>query len=333
MVDEAARIVDRWSDGDVIDISGEMKKLALAVVSQTLFGISLAHEAMSVASSVRTLCAALDRILDPRLWITWAIPFTDNWRVIRAVHTLRRISSNTVKARESSAANESDLLGRLVVARQRGEVTTKQIRDEVTMMMIAGSDSSSEALSWALYLLARHRSVQEQLHAELDEILVGERPSNAAVDALKYTRMVVLESLRLYPPIPFFDRKIGMEMSFGEYSVPAGSAIFVSPYLTHRDARFFADPNSFNPDRWSNDGKQPAPHAFFPFSMGPRVCIGENFAMVEMILALATLTQHWRFELADEQAVVPEPQVVLRPKFGIRIVVRNRQTPHRKSDL
>jgi cytochrome P450 len=192
-------------------------------------------------------------------------------------------------------------------------------------MLLAGHETTALALSWAWFLLATHPETQTKLQREVDRVLSGRPPSETDVAHLTYTNNIVCEIMRLYPPAWVITRAAAEPVDIGGYFVPAGSNVIVSPWVTHRDARFFPRPEMFDPDRWSTDRLQPAhKFAYFPFGGGPRLCIGNNFALMEAAILLAIVAQRFDVTLLPGQTIEPLASITLRPKRGVRVRLRQR---------
>jgi cytochrome P450 len=204
-------------------------------------------------------------------------------------------------------------------------MTDRQLRDEVMTLFLAGHETTALTLSWAWYLLAENPDVDHKFHAELSEVLGGRLPEVTDMGHLKYTEMIAKESMRLYPPAYGLGRQAIEECEIGGYRVPPKSQVFMFPWATQRDPRFFAEPERFHPERWSEEfiGGLPK-YAYFPFGGGPRICIGNYFAMMEVVLLLATIGQRFRFSLAPDHHVSLLPAMSLRPADGITVVVHQR---------
>jgi cytochrome P450 len=206
-----------------------------------------------------------------------------------------------------------------------GPMTDQQVRDESMTIFLAGHETTANALTWTWYLLSQHPEVEARLHAEIDSVLQGRTPGMADLKSLPYAEKVISESLRIFPPAWMIGRRAINDYPLGEYVAPAGSLVVVSQYVMHRDARFFSNPETFDPDRWTPEFKSTLPkYAYFPFGGGPRQCIGESFAWMEAILLLTTLAQRWKVTLVPGQQIVPEPVVTLRPKSGLRVSLHRR---------
>jgi cytochrome P450 len=204
-------------------------------------------------------------------------------------------------------------------------MTDLQVRDEVMTIFLAGHETTANALTWTWYLLSQNPSVEAKLHAELDAVLDGRAPTFEDVPRLRYTEMVLAEAMRLYPPAWAIGRLALKEHDLGEYTIPTKSLVLLSPYVTHRDARFFPEPERFDPERWTTERREARPQfAYFPFGGGPRRCIGESFAWMEGILLIATLAQHWRVRLVPNHRVETLAVITLRAKHGMRMTLEKK---------
>jgi cytochrome P450 len=207
-----------------------------------------------------------------------------------------------------------------------GQMTDEQVRDEALTIFLAGHETTSNALTWTWYLLSQHPEVETRLHEEIDAVLGSRLPTVDDVPRLKYTEMVLAESMRLYPPAWAIGRLTINDYEIGGYRVPARSLVLLSQYVMHRDARYYPDPARFDPERWTPEARESRPqYAYFPFGGGLRRCIGEGFAWMEGILLIATLARHWRLRLVPDHPVELHPVITLRPKHGMRMTVSRRQ--------
>lgn len=205
-------------------------------------------------------------------------------------------------------------------------MTNRQVRDEITTIFVGGNDTVADTLSWAWYLLSQHPAVEAKLLAEIEATLGGRAPAASDLPRLPYTSMVVSEVLRLYPPASVLIREAIADFDIGTYRVAKGTQIVVSPWVMHRDVRYFADPEVFNPDRWADGLARRIPrYTYFPFGGGPRLCIGRSFATMEVVLVLASVAQHFQLELLPGHPVVAEEIPTLHPKYGLRMIVHRRQ--------
>jgi len=263
------------------------------------------------------------------LLFPFGIPIFLARREQRAIRDLDRIIGGIIRKRRSSNEPREDLLDLLLRARDVGghPMSDAQLRDEVMTLFLAGHETTAIALSWACYLIAQNPHVEAALIEELQEVLGNRVPMPDDLPRLRYTEMVLKETMRLYPAVWGIGRKAIADCELGGYRVPAGTNLFILQWRTQRDARFFPDPERFDPERWRDDpvrsGKIPR-FAYFPFGGGPRVCVGASFAMMEATLLLAMIQQRFHLELVPNHPVETFASVTLRPKYGIRVIAKQR---------
>jgi len=211
-------------------------------------------------------------------------------------------------------------------------MSDKQLRDEVLTFLLAGHETTALALSWTWYLLSQYADVEEKLHAELQNVLAGRSPEFADLPVLAYTDRVLKESMRLYPPAWSLARTAIDDFELRGYKIPAGANVVMSQWIMHRNPRYFADPEKFDPDRWLDPAMQKLPRfVYFPFGGGPRQCIGNMFAMMEATLLLATVAQRFQFRLVPDHPVIAVPSFTLRPKHGIKMRLEARSSAGAKN--
>ena len=320
---ESAEVHSRkWKDSEERDIAHEMMALTLEIAVRTLFGTTLPGEARQVALSLEFLMRySLRRARSPfKLPEKWPTP--SNRRAEREIQFLDSLVYRIIdKRKKLGNANEhNDLLSLLMAAMDEdgSQMTPKQLRDEIMTLFMAGHETTALTLSWAWYLLSKNPAAETRLHEELRDVLAGRLPTIADLGRLPYLRGVVNEVLRLYPPAYILARTSIAPCTIGGYDLPAGSTIILSQWVTHHDPRFFADPDAFLPERWLDGLEDRLPAgAYFPFGDGPRRCIGQNFALMEVVLVMATIAQKFQFRLATARKIVPDPLVTLRPRNGI----------------
>jgi cytochrome P450 len=230
-----------------------------------------------------------------------------------------------IAERRSTARDRGDLLSMLLLAQDEDDgsvMTDRQVRDEAMTIFLAGHETTANALTWTWYLLSQSPDVEARLHAEVAQVLKGRLPTVADIQSLPLVDRVVTESMRLYPPAWIVGRRALEPYPIGEYVAPARSILLMSQWVMHRDPRWFPDPERFDPDRWTPAFKEALPKfAYFPFGGGPRQCIGEGFAWMELVLVVATLAQRWRLLLVPGHPVAPQPLVTLRTKHGMRMTI------------
>ncbi len=327
MVEYASRLLSSWREGEVRDIHRDMMRLTLEIVVKTLFNADVSGDVDKVAEVLSEIVkpfssqATLKWIIDNRL------PTPAHRRFHKAAGEIDEIVYRIVAERRASRSDAGDLLSMLLDAHDEdgGHMTDHQLRDEVMTLFLAGHETTALTLSWTWYLLSKNPGVEEKFHAELDEVLGGRLPTVEDMPRLKYTEMIAKESMRLYPPAYALGREAIEECEIGGYRVPAKSQVFMFPWATQRDPRFFTEPERFHPERWTEDfiGTLPK-YAYFPFGGGPRICIRNYFAMMEVVLLLATIGQQFRLSLAPDHDVSLLPAMSLRPGDGIKVVVNTR---------
>jgi cytochrome P450 len=329
MVEHADRTSKRWRDGETFDISQEMMRLTLGIVGKTLFDADVQSEADEIGEAMTCILEMFNLLMYPFAELIEKLPLPQIRRYHRMRARLDSVIYRIIDERRRSGEDRGDLLSMLLLAQDdedgSGGMSDTQVRDEALTLFLAGHETTANVLSWSWFLLSQHPDVERKLHAELDAALHGRLPMMEDVPHLPYTEMVVAESIRLYPPAWAIGRRALVEQPIGKYVVPANSIVLLSPFMTHRDARFFPDPARFDPDRWTSEAKQSRPqYAYFPFGGGPRRCIGESFAWAEAILVLAVLASRWRAHLVPGRKVEPKALITLRPKNGVRVTIERR---------
>ena len=334
MVEYGVRSRDRWEEGQELDFHREMMALTLAIVGKTLFGADVEGDSKDVGEAMATLLSMLDNLL---LFVVFMIggPLADNVerlpvpamkRFHQAKGNLDRVIHRMIAEKRAAGAGGSDLLSQLLAAEENGAgMSDQQIRDEAITIFLAGHETTAVALSWTFYLLSRHEDVEGKLHAELDEVLGDRVPTVDDLPRLDYTRKVLSESIRLFPPAWMLGRQAMSDLELGGYHVPKGEILLTPPFLVQRDARWWPEPRRFDPERFAEEEEAKRPrYSYFPFGGGPRLCIGESFAWMEGELLLATIAQRWRPRVVPGHPSGLQPQVTLRPKDGVRVVMERR---------
>ncbi|HEX6051645.1 MAG TPA: cytochrome P450 [Gemmatimonadaceae bacterium] len=327
MASYAAARRDRWHAGQVIDAHREMMALTLAIVGKTLFDADLEGEAGEIGEALTTTFESLNIWLFlPFGELLERLPLPATLRFRRARARLDATIYRLIDERRRSGTDHGDLLSMLLLAQDTegdgGRMTDLQLRDEAMTIFLAGHETTANALTWTWYLLSQHPDIEARMHAEVDSALGGGAPGVEDLPRLPYTRMVLAESMRLYPPAWIVGRRAIAPFDMRGYTIPARSIILLCQYLMHRDARWFPDPTRFDPDRWTPERQAERPKfSYFPFGGGPRVCIGEQFAWMEGVLLLATIAQRWRLGLVPGHLIALQPIITLRPRFGMKMVV------------
>lgn len=327
MVDYTKRLMANWRAGEARDIHRDMMRLTLEIVVRCLFSSDVSNDVDDVGATLKELVkpfasqATLKWILNNRL------PTPYHFRFHALAKKIDKVVYRIIAERRASGRDEGDLLSMLLTARDEdgSQMTDRQLRDEVMTLFLAGDETTALTLAWSWYLLGCHPEVEKKFHAELDEVLGNREPTMDDLPRLKFTEQIAKESMRLYPPAYGLGREAIDECKIGGYRVPAGTQVFMFQWATQRDPRFYDDPLEFKPARWTEEFIECLPkYAYFPFGGGPRACIGASFAMMEIILVLATIGQTFRLELVPGHPVTIYPAMSLRPKDGIRVTLRER---------
>lgn len=329
MTAATAEHLDRWRGlGERVDLAHEMTGLALDIVCRTLFGTVGDGLIDQVGPALRTAIPWLDRRVMSLVRLPPAIPTPWNLRARRAISVLDQTVFRIIRDRRQAGGDGPDLLAGFLALRdeQTGEgMNDRQLRDEMLTMLIAGHESTASALTFAFQLLATHPEVLARVRGEVDRVLAGRTPGVADLPSLPTVRTVIDETLRLYPPMWWMERQAVERDELAGFSIPAGSIIGVSPYLLHRDPDLWPDPDRFDPDRFAAGGGDRHRFAYLPFGGGPRICIGNGFALLEMQLVVAMVVQRFDWQLAPGFQLRLEPVGMLRSATGLPVRLRARQ--------
>jgi cytochrome P450 len=332
MTDCTARMLERWNAqhaaGEPFDLAAEMMALTLSIVGFCLMSTDLSDASDRVAGALNTLLhATVDRITRP-LALPISVPTPKNLTYKRALAALDEVVFRIIAERRRLEEERHDLLDMLMRARDEETnegMTDRQLRDEVLTLVLAGHETTANALNWTFFLLSRNPTARERLEQELDQVLGDRVPSVEDLPKLRYTEAVIKESMRLFPPAWVTARNAFEEDEIGGVRIPKGSMVFLSPYVTQRLPIYFENPEGFYPERFLDPSFEELPkYAYFPFGGGPRICIGNAFAMMEAKLLLAHVARSFRLDLVPGHPVVPEPVVTLRQKFGLKMTARPR---------
>lgn len=323
MTDIASRSAQGWRDGQRVDLHAQMMKVTLRIVAKTLFDAEVERDIDQIGRAMDISIGMFTRTMAPWGALLNKLPLPSNFRFRAARRRLFQTIDRFI-AEHRESGDRGDLLSVLLRARDTGTdhaaMSAKLLRDESYTLFTAGHETTANALTFAFYLLARHPAAERALHDELGRALGGRMASTEDVESLPYTRGVVAEAMRLYPPAWAIGREASEDLSIAGYAVPKGAVVLLSQWVTHRDARWFAEPMKFDPLRWSDETRGGRPRwSYFPFGGGSRGCIGESFAWMEAILVLATLAQRWRMELIDPRPIEVFPSITLRPRRSVPV--------------
>ncbi|NWF69630.1 MAG: cytochrome P450 [Chloroflexi bacterium] len=328
MVDFTEQALAGWRDGDVRYIDREMMQITLQIVCKTLFDANVSGEAARVGTLLTEVLEASNERLNAALRVPEWLPTPRRQRQKAVLRELDALIGRFIEDRRRSGEDKGDLLSMLLEARDDNGagMSDQQLRDEVMTLFIAGHETTAMALSWALYLLAQNPAALEKLQQEVDMVLAGRAPTLADLPHLPYGEMVIKEAMRLYPPAPGFSREAVEPTEIGGYTLQPGEMLTVSLWVMHRSARYFAQPEQFLPERFSKEREAEIPrYAYLPFGAGPRVCIGNLFALMEARLMLAAIAQRYEWQLVPAQQIVPQQLITIRPQYGIQMKLTQRQ--------
>jgi cytochrome P450 len=329
MVNYTRRMTSSWTGGQTRDVHNDMMRLTLEIVVRCLFSADVSNDVDNVGETLKQLVkpfaaqATLKWILNNRL------PTPQHLQFNRLVKKIDEVVYRIIAERRAQADDAGDLLSMMLKARDEdgSQMTDQQLRDEVMTLFLAGHETTALTLAWTWYLLGCNPDAEKKFHAELDQVLGDREPTFDDLPRLKFTEKIAKECMRLYPPAYGLGREAINDCEIGGYRVPAGTQVFMFQWATQRDALFFAEPLAFKPERWTEEFESSLPrYAYFPFGGGPRACVGASFAMMEMILVLATIGKKYRLELVDDHPVEVYPAMSLRPKNGVKVVIRNRNS-------
>lgn len=334
----SASMTDRWHSGEVIDLHAEMLELALVIVGKCLFDVDVQSDVKKVESAVNAFMSFLPLALLPfsDQIQKWPIPIMR--RIRKGQAELDALIYKMIRERRADPGDRGDLLSMLLESVDTegdteknqaagGTMTDQQIHDECTTILLAGHETTANALSFSLWLLGRHPEIQEKLHEESAAVLNGRTPTANDYSSLKYAEMVFAEAMRLYPPVWVTARTCSVPYELAGYRIPEGAILLAPQIVVHRDPRYYDRPASFDPERFTPENKAGRPRfAYFPFAAGSRQCIAEGLAWMEGVLVLATIAQHWKITpppgTADRIAL--NPAISLRPKHGVPMVLTRR---------
>jgi cytochrome P450 len=325
MTDATLAMLERWRprvvQGQPLDVAAEFIRLTMDIVTRALFSTSVERDIDTIGGAITTLLNDVAFRFTFPFYPPLKVPTPRNRRFLAARATLDRVVYGIISGRRQRPGEHDDLLALLMEARdeETGEgMSDEQLRDEVITLFVAGHETTANALTWASYLLSIHVAVARRLETEVDEVLRGGIPTPADLPELRFTRMVIDETMRLYPPAWITNRRAIEDDTVCGYRIPAGATISISPYVTHRDPTLWENPEGFDPERFSPERSASRPHyAYFPFGGGPRQCIGKGFALMESTLVLALLTQRYGLHLVPGRPVETVAMATLRPRHGM----------------
>ena len=329
ITERAGRLTDSWRDGATIDVPAEMRAFTSQVAVATMFAASMSQaEQQQALDDLSTLLSGTyKRMFMPALLSRLPMPGNRRYETVRA--RLRLTLGRLMETYRATGTDHGDVLSKLLAYQEDGtpRLTDEEVVDQILILFTGGSETTATVLSWAVHLVARHPDVETRLHAEADAILAGRAATLEDLGRLPYTRQVVTETLRLYPPVSMVTRVVTADTELGGHRLRAGCVVVFSPAAVHQQAGLFPEPGRFTPDRWAVHPQPAQPAlprgAFVPFGDGPRKCIGDTIGMTMATLALASIAARWRLEIPAEARVRPVLRTFLAPR-GLRATVRAR---------
>jgi len=332
MVEYADRMRRGWRDGETLDVAHEMMRLTLTIAGKTLFGLDVESQAADVGRALTAVMESFWTAMLPLIDVLERMPIPPLRRAKKARERLDAIMYRMIadrRAEGEAIADRGDLLSMLLLAQddedEHRRMTDQQVRDEAMTIFLAGHETTANALTWTWYLLSQSPDIERRLHEELDRVLGGRLPGVEDIPSLGLVERIVTEAMRLYPPAWIIGRRALEDYPVGGFVAPARSIFVMSQYVVQRDPRYYRDPDRFDPDRWTPEFRAALPKfAYFPFGGGPRQCIGESFAWMELALVVATLAQRWSLSHVPGHRVELQPVITLRSKYGMEMTLHAR---------
>ena len=326
MVDYTEAMVDEWADGRTLDAAEAMRELTMYIVAQTLFGadrVTMRATAERVGAAIHTLQdVANSEFSAPLVLPTW-LPTAMNRRRRAAKAVLDDTIDRLITERRANTADRGDLLSMLLLSQDESgdRMSDAEVRDQLLTLFVAGHETTSNALAWTWFLLGQHPAEEARLHAEIDAVLGHRPPALADLPRLPYTLQVIKEAMRLYPPAWVVNiRRAAADTTLGPYPIRRGERLWISPFVMHRRPAFFPDPERFDPDRWTPERERALPkYAYMPFGGGPRVCIGNGFALMEAHLIVTAVARRFRLRLLPGVGEDLNAQVTLSNHGGMPV--------------
>jgi len=335
MTDYTQRYLESWTGGETRDIADDMFKLTLYIVSKTLFNIdmsSLERGADTIGKAMQVVQTVINKRFTQVFHAPDWVPTPNNRKLIKARAVLNKTIESMIASRtlpNGEVSDAGDMMSMLLKAEYEdgSQMDKKMVMDELITLFVAGHETTSNALSWAFYLLAKHPDIQQKLQCELDTVLADDQPAFTHLENLVYTERVVKEAMRLLPPVWTLNtRQANEDIVIGDYFFPKDKVVFISPYANHHNPRYFKDPDTFDPDRFLPENEKRLPRQLYiPFGTGPRVCIGQSFAMMEAKLILASVIQKFEITIAKSQKIEPQAQITLSNKEGMKVIIKKRK--------
>src|SRR6184192_1654715 len=329
MVGEIKRRTDSWREGATLDMAPEMLELAISIAGKALFDVDFSSKAAGLRDALVTVLQATrfnNLAVASKQFEKLSLPI--HRRFARAAEKLETEIRAIIAERQKGASEGPDLLSIMVRLQKQSRkgLTEQKIRDQILTFLMVGHETTATALMWTWYLLSENPEVAKKLYSEVDHVLGDRLPSGQDCDRLPYTRMVFAESMRLYPPVWLLTRRAVRDVKINGFVIRSGSYVHVSPFVTHRDPRYFPKPERFDPERWTPEAVAARPKfSYFPFGGGSLQCIGESFAWMQGVLTIATLARRWQMRLVPGHRIELGPHITLRSRYGMPMKLERRR--------
>lgn len=332
MTDYALKYNEKIVDGSEVDIASEMMSLTLDIACKTLFDADVRFDIKKLQDSLSILIDMFEEVTNPFYYLLKNTNLPKYKRFHDAKEYVDKIILDIIKERRGYSHDRNDLLSTMLNSQDDDEkddskkiMSDSQIKDETLTLFMAGHETTANLLTWTLYLISQNPRVEAKILDEINKVLGDNNAKYEDIHNFQYLRKVLTESMRLFPPAWIIGRINTEDHILGNYYLPKNTVILASQYLTHRDSKYYKSPTKFIPERWDNERKENiSKYTYFPFGIGPRVCIGEQFAWAEAILILSTLLKKWKFILCKNQKVDIKPLITMRPKYGMKMIIKER---------
>jgi len=329
MVGEIKRRTDRWREGATLDMAPEMLELAISIAGKALFDVDFSSKAAGLRDALVTVLQATrfnNLAVASKQFEKLSLPI--HRRFARAAEKLETEIRALIAERQKGASEGPDLLSIMVRLQKQSRkgLTEQKIRDQILTFLMVGHETTATALMWTWYLLSENPEVAKKLYSEVDHVLGDRLPSGQDCDRLPYTRMVFAESMRLYPPVWLLTRRAVRDVKINGFVIRSGSYVHLSPFVMHRDPRYFPKPERFDPERWTPEAVAARPKfSYFPFGGGSLQCIGEGFGWMQGVLTIATLARRWQMRLVPGHRIELGPHITLRSRYGMPMKLERRR--------
>jgi cytochrome P450 len=327
MAELTERMLAGWRTGESVDVHFEFSSLTSAIALKTLFDLDDPGDRERFTETLRLAFDLMSARFRTLFKLPNWVPTPANRRLKRAVAELHAVVDGFIAQGRARKQPGDDLLSRLVTAQDDDgtRMTDRQLRDEMMTLYLAGHETTALTLSWSWYLISQHPQAEAKLVSEWQNVLGGRPPTTADLPNMPFTDAVITEAMRVYPPVYLIGREATSDLELGGYRVKKGCTVFMSQWVSHRDPKYFPDPEAFRPERWEDGLARRIPkYAYYPFGGGQRVCIGNTFALMEAAIILATVGQQFRFTLDADAVIDVNPQITLLPLFGIPATLQRR---------